>query len=91
MKSFLILNAKSDITVNDQLINAILDDLFAGTDVKYTIIDRKIILAPDYLTEEALPQQNKITGTVTDKNGPIPGANVVVTGTNLGTITDIRR
>ena len=42
---------KVSITENDQLIGKILDDLFAGTDVKYTIIDRKIILAPDYLTE----------------------------------------
>ena len=41
-------------------------------------------------SEATLDQQNTITGTVTDKNGPIPGANVVVTGTNLGTITDSR-
>ena len=80
---------KVNVTANDQLINVILDNLFAGTDVKYTIIDRKIILAPDYLTEVPQPQQNRITGTVTDKNGPIPGVNVVVTGTTQGTITDV--
>ena len=79
---------KVNVTANDQLISVILDDLFAGTDVKYAIIDRKIILAPDYLTSE--PQQNRITGTVIDKDGaPIIGANVVVTGTTQGTITDI--
>ena len=33
-------------------------------------------------------QQKQITGTVTDKNGPIPGANVVVTGSTTGTMTD---
>ncbi|MGA2408119.1 MAG: TonB-dependent receptor [Bacteroidales bacterium] len=81
---------KVSITANDQLINVILDNLFAGTDVKYTIFDRKIILAPDYLTEVSQPQQNRITGTVTDKNGtPLPGVNVVITGTTQGTITDI--
>ena len=79
---------KVDINVNDQLINVVLDDLFTGTDIKYTIIDRKIILAPDYLTDITTPQQNRITGTVTDKKGPIPGANVVVTGTTLGAITN---
>jgi TonB-linked SusC/RagA family outer membrane protein len=79
---------KVDIKVNDQLINTVLDDLFTGTDVKYTIVDRKIILAPNYLTEGALPQQNKITGIVTDKNGPVAGVNVVVTGTTLGTQSD---
>jgi len=80
---------KVSIDAKDQLVSVILDNLFAGTDVKYTIIDRKIILAPDFLTEVSQPQQNKVTGTVTDKNGPIPGANVVVTGTTQGTITDI--
>ncbi|MEI6050797.1 MAG: TonB-dependent receptor [Bacteroidota bacterium] len=79
---------KVSIDAKDQLINVILDDLFASTDVKYTIIDRKIILAPDFLTSEL--QQNKITGTVTSKDGaPLPGVNVVVTGTTLGTNTDI--
>ena len=49
MKNFLILNVKS-VSLKNQLIDVILGDLFAGTDVKYTIVDRKIILAPDYLT-----------------------------------------
>jgi len=87
-EKLLDISCKVSITAEDQLINVILDDLFAGTDVKYTIIDRKIILAPDYLTSE--PQQKQITGTVTDKNGaPVIGANVVVTGTTQGTMTDI--
>jgi len=61
---------KVNLTTNDQLINVILDNLFAGTDVKYTIIDRKIILAPDYLTKEtdavAPMQQQTVTGKVID-------------------------
>ena len=37
-----------------------------------------------------MPQQQKqITGTVTDKNRPIPGVNVVVKGSTIGTITDL--
>lgn len=81
---------KVSITEKDQLIGSILDDLFRGTDVNYTIVDRKIILAPNYLSKEPQPQQQKITGTVVDKDGaPIVGANVVVTGTTQGTMTDI--
>jgi len=80
---------KVSIEAKDQLISVILDKLFTGTDVQYTIIDRKIILAPEYLTEVSQPQQKQIAGTVTDKNGPIPGANVVVTGTTVGVITDV--
>src|SRR4030042_3600884 len=35
------------------------------------------------------PQQVKITGTVTGSDGtPIPGVNIVITGTALGTATD---
>ena len=40
---------KVSIYAKDQLINEILDNLFTGTNVKYTIIDRKIILAPEWL------------------------------------------
>lgn len=32
--------------------------------------------------------QQTVTGTVTDDDGPLPGANVVVKGTNNGTMTD---
>ncbi len=36
------------------------------------------------------PQQKIVTGIVTDKNGvEVPGVNVVVTGTTIGTLTDI--
>lgn len=79
---------KVSISEKDQLINVILDNLFTGTDVKYTIVDRKIILAPDYLTEA--PQQNQITGIVTDEKGnPLPGATVLVKETNIGVLTDV--
>ena len=67
-----------------------MDDLFTGTDVKYTIIDRKIILAPDYLTEISQQGQVKVSGTVSDKNGnPMPGVNIMVEGTNVGSISDV--
>ena len=52
---------KVGITAKDELIGDVLNDLFNGTDVKYTIIDRKIILAPEYLVSEPKPQQLKIS------------------------------
>ena len=33
-------------------------------------------------------QQRKITGTVKDATGAMPGANVIVKGTTMGTVTD---
>jgi TonB-dependent starch-binding outer membrane protein SusC len=81
---------KVSINENDQLISMILDDLFVGTDVKYTIIDRKIILAPGFLTEVSQVQQLKISGIVIGTDGsPLPGVNVIVTGTTQGVMTDI--
>jgi TonB-linked SusC/RagA family outer membrane protein len=68
----------------------ILDDLFTGTDINYSIIDRKIILAPEYLTEVPQPQQVKISGKVTSTAGePLPGVNITVKGTTTGINTDI--
>lgn len=34
-------------------------------------------------------QSKKVTGTVTDTNGPLIGVNVMVKGTSIGTITDV--
>jgi TonB-dependent starch-binding outer membrane protein SusC len=80
---------KVSINEQDQLISVILDELFTGTDVKYSIIDRKIILAPEFLTNASEQQLRSITGTVTDANGnAIPGVTVKVQGTTLGTLTD---
>jgi len=76
------------ISVNNQKINEILDELLAGTDIMYTITDRKIILAPSFLSETE-QQQKSISGTVTDEAGqPLPGVTVVIKGTAQGTVTN---
>jgi len=86
---------KVNIEVDDQPINTILDNLFAGTNVKYTIIDRKIILAPDFLAKDMEEvksvQQQTVTGKVTDSQTgePMPGVNILIKGTTIGTTTDV--
>ncbi|WP_289063735.1 TonB-dependent receptor [uncultured Zobellia sp.] len=40
------------------------------------------------LTSFTVMAQNSITGTVSDSNGPLPGANVIVKGTNTGAQAD---
>ena len=90
-------NRVVDIKVENELITDILPELFKGTNVNYAVLDRKILLTTDPLENNLLaiasgtePQQNRITGTVADKDGtPLPGVNVVVTGTTQGIITDI--
>jgi TonB-linked SusC/RagA family outer membrane protein len=76
------------LSVENTRIDEILNKLFAGTDVIYTIIDRKIILAPSFLSENQ-QQQNSVSGKVTDSsNQPLPGVTVVVKGTTQGTVAN---
>jgi TonB-dependent starch-binding outer membrane protein SusC len=84
-----------DIQDDNKLITDILPELFKGTNVNYAVFDRKILLTTDPIGNKLIDisseneyQQKQISGTVTDKNGPIPGVNVVVPGTSLGAITD---
>ena len=77
-------NQKVDINIEGKKINEVLDDLLAETDIKYTVKDRQILLLDKESAETLEMQQNKVTGIVTEKNGtPIPGVNVVVTGTSV--------
>lgn len=77
-----------NMSVKNEKIDEILDQLFEGTDVVYTITDRKIILAPSFLSEND-QQQKSVSGTVTDDTGqPLPGVTIVVKGTTQGTVTN---
>jgi TonB-linked SusC/RagA family outer membrane protein len=85
---------KVSITANNELIDSILNSLFATTDIKYSIMDHKIILAPESLTNkitETQPQQQSVTGTITDATTGevLPGVNIQVKGTTLGAVSDI--
>ncbi len=82
-------NREVTLSAEDQKISDILDHLFKGTDVVYTITDRKIILAPGFLSNTQ-QQSRTVSGRVTDTSGePLPGVTVVIKGTTSGTITDM--
>ena len=79
---------KVDIKADNQVISQVLQDLFLGTDISYTIVDRQIVL---FSTSAFAGQQQarKVSGKVTDSSGgSLPGVTVVVIGTSNGTITD---
>ncbi|MDR1937092.1 MAG: SusC/RagA family TonB-linked outer membrane protein, partial [Tannerellaceae bacterium] len=71
---------------------SVLDMLFKDTNVRYSVMDKNIILSLEQ-SKSALPQQasgKTVSGKVTDANGePIIGANITIKGTATGTITDI--
>ena len=53
-EKLLDINQRITIDANNKLINEILDEIFSGTDINYTITDRKIILIPNNLTIEKM-------------------------------------
>lgn len=85
------LNKVVSVDLKDKTINEVLDVLFEGTNISYTINNRQIILSGDknYTPTQGQAQQQKTSGKVTDKNGqPLPGVTVLIKGTTQGTITD---
>ena len=83
------LNRKVSIDAKEEKISDILDELFAGTDVKHQVIDRQIILTTSEIFDNQQQSNRKVFGKVTDRTGaPLPGASVVVKGTTTGVITD---
>lgn len=82
--------------VSNNAVNAkigdVLESLFAGTDVIYTVKDRIIVLStPQFNNELSVnaQQEKTVSGKVTDSAGdPFPGVSIMVKGTNNGTISD---
>ena len=80
------------VAVNNQKIEHVLNSLFAGTDVTYTIKDRIIVLSTSGDENGEMfsrMQQFAVTGKVVDEKGiPLPGVTIVKKGTTKGTVTD---
>ena len=72
-------------------IQDILDEIFQGTSISYTVVDKQIILSSKPLVQKTTEVVTiPVKGTVKDVNGePLIGVNVKVKGSNIGTITDI--
>ncbi len=88
-----LINVDKTVTISakDQTINVILDELLNGTDIKYSVINRQIILSNlEGISGLNSQQQKSISGKVTDSTGGgLPGVSVVVKGTTTGVITDM--
>jgi len=85
-------NREVSVNIENQKIETVLNTLFTGTDVDYTVKDRIIVLTtPEVVSREVLAgfQQKTVSGKVTDtKNQPLPGVTVVIKGTTQGTVTN---
>jgi TonB-dependent starch-binding outer membrane protein SusC len=89
---FVDVDREVSLDVKNQKIESVLNTLFAGTDVGYTVKDRFIVLiTPELMVEGTLAvmQQRAVSGKVTDSGGQsLPGVTVVVKGTTQGTVTN---
>lgn len=87
-----VLDDRKDITVSvtNAPVVEVLDSVLKGRNLQYQIISSKTIVISDKQTKEKSSAGSKVTGVVKDTNGePIIGANVMIKGTSIGTITDI--
>lgn len=87
---YIDLDRKVDVDVRSKSIEQTLSLLFEGTNVKYSINDRHIMLFKADMDQNNQNQQQKsVSGKVTDSSGmSLPGVSVVVKGTDNGVITD---
>ena len=84
-------NKAISIEAEQKSIADILDQVLAGSTVKYKVIGRQIALYDKDEMEPFISEQQgrKVTGHLTDQTGAsLPGVSVVLKGTTTGTITD---
>lgn len=82
-------NRKVSVAANNSNIFKILDEIFKGTQVKYSVLGKKIILSTEIQTSQQ-ERKKRVTGKICDANGePLIGASIQVKGTTIGSITDI--
>lgn len=82
------LNRRVSITVTNSSIFNALKQLFAGTDIQYSILDKSIILTTKAPNRN--DNKSRITGKVVDIKGePVIGASIIEKGTSNGTISDL--
>ena len=85
------LNRRVSVSAQNSNIFTVLDEVFAGTEVRYTVLDKKIILSTELADEQQQQKpDNVVKGKVVDVMGePVIGASVKEVGTNNGIVTDI--
>ena len=77
------LNRRVSVSADKSNIFSVLKEIFSGTNVKYSVLDKKIILSIEAQSPE---QEKKITvsGTISDAQGePIIGASVLEKGVQV--------
>ncbi len=83
------INLQREVTVSSRnaTVHQMLDEALEGTDITYTMIDKVIVLSPG--NKNLIQEKTIVTGKITTTEGEeLPGVNVVIKGTTIGTTTD---
>ncbi|HEX3006482.1 MAG TPA: SusC/RagA family TonB-linked outer membrane protein, partial [Bacteroidales bacterium] len=82
---FSVLDKLVSLHVENSSLDGFLDALLQNTNASYKVLEKNIVVISPFSL-----QQQKVTGKVVDANTgePIVGANIVIEGTTLGTVTD---
>ncbi len=82
---------KISIEAEGYTIYELLDKILDNSGIVYEVVDKQVVLNPKQSNSKELSSQTKnIRGTVVDESGsPLPGVNVFVKGTTIGTATDL--
>ena len=85
------LNRRVSVTSRNSDIFKVLEKVFKGTNVKYSVLDKKIVLTTNTDDVQTAQQTTfKVTGKVVDNTGEgVIGATVLEQGTTNGTVTDM--
>ncbi len=85
------LNRRVSVTSRNSDIFKVLEKVFEGTNVKYSVLDKKIVLTTKAESVSVVQQGIfKVTGKVVDETGEgVIGATVQEKGTANGTVTDM--
>ena len=84
-------NKNININLENADIEQVLDEILKGQNLKYSVYDRQVIIRANESQnwKNAVEQAQNIHGVITTASGdPIPGATIVVKGTNNGSITN---
>ncbi len=92
------IDAPVTLVAKSQKVSEVLAQVFEGSDISFKMVNNHIVLTKkeklDLISNNLdvnKLQTQKITGSVTDASTgePIIGANVIIEGTTLGTVTDV--
>lgn len=81
--------SKVSIDVNNASIDDVLAACFKNQPLTYRIFQQTIVVKAKDETKPVSNVAQKVSGTVTDAKGPLPGVNVKVKNTTIGTVTDV--